>query len=132
MSAPIRIQRKRTKGFKLQDTSPNGLPVVYVGRPTKFGNPFFHAQRFVGLEASLRCYRDAANGIFDPSNLKGMPDGPFYVACEDFKEWIRQFSDGPVDAIKRELRGKNLACWCPLDQPCHADVLLEIANEEAR
>jgi hypothetical protein len=27
-----------------------------------------------------------------------------------------------------ELRGKNLACWCPLDQPCHADVLLEIAN----
>ncbi|KMS57958.1 hypothetical protein V473_07255 [Sphingobium cupriresistens LL01] len=26
------------------------------------------------------------------------------------------------------LRGKNLACWCPLDQPCHADVLLEIAN----
>ena len=28
-----------------------------------------------------------------------------------------------------ELRGKNLACWCPLDQPCHADVLLEIANK---
>ena len=27
-----------------------------------------------------------------------------------------------------ELRGKNLACWCPLDQPCHADVLLELAN----
>ena len=27
-----------------------------------------------------------------------------------------------------ELRGKDLCCWCPLDQPCHADVLLEIAN----
>jgi hypothetical protein len=27
-----------------------------------------------------------------------------------------------------ELRGKNLACWCPLNQPCHADVLLELAN----
>lgn len=27
-----------------------------------------------------------------------------------------------------ELRGKNLACWCALDQPCHADVLLELAN----
>lgn len=26
------------------------------------------------------------------------------------------------------LRGKNLACWCALDQPCHADVLLEVAN----
>jgi hypothetical protein len=29
---------------------------------------------------------------------------------------------------KKELRGRNLACWCPLDQPCHADVLLEVAN----
>jgi hypothetical protein len=33
-----------------------------------------------------------------------------------------------LDLIRRELRGKDLACWCPLDQPCHADVLLEIAN----
>lgn len=30
-----------------------------------------------------------------------------------------------------ELRGKDLCCWCPLDQLCHADVLLEIANSEA-
>lgn len=27
-----------------------------------------------------------------------------------------------------QLRGKNLACWCRLDQPCHADTLLELAN----
>jgi hypothetical protein len=33
-----------------------------------------------------------------------------------------------VEAARRELAGKDLACWCPLDQPCHADVLLEIAN----
>lgn len=32
------------------------------------------------------------------------------------------------EAAKAELRGRNLACWCRLDQPCHADVLLEIAN----
>lgn len=31
-------------------------------------------------------------------------------------------------AIRAELRGKDLACWCPLDEPCHADVLLELAN----
>ena len=30
--------------------------------------------------------------------------------------------------IREQLYGKNLACWCGLDQPCHADVLLEIAN----
>lgn len=34
-----------------------------------------------------------------------------------------------LDEIRRELRGKNLACWCPLDAPCHADVLLELANQ---
>ncbi|MGO8055976.1 DUF4326 domain-containing protein, partial [Rhizobium leguminosarum] len=34
--------------------------------------------------------------------------------------------------VRHELRGKNLACWCPLDQPCHADVLLEIANSKCR
>ncbi len=32
------------------------------------------------------------------------------------------------NTVKKELRGKDLACWCPLDQPCHADVLIEIAN----
>jgi hypothetical protein len=31
-----------------------------------------------------------------------------------------------------EIRGKDLACWCPLDQPCHADVLLEIANSKSQ
>ena len=35
-----------------------------------------------------------------------------------------------IEDVKTELRGKDLACWCPLDQPCHADVLLEIANGE--
>lgn len=31
-----------------------------------------------------------------------------------------------------ELRGKNLACWCPLDRPCHADILLELANQDEK
>jgi hypothetical protein len=33
------------------------------------------------------------------------------------------------DDVKLELRGRDLACYCPLDEPCHADVLLEVANE---
>lgn len=33
-----------------------------------------------------------------------------------------------LETIRKELRGKNLACWCPIAGPCHADVLLEIAN----
>jgi hypothetical protein len=46
--------------------------------------------------------------------------------------------DGPMgnheldlDEARRELGGRDLVCWCPIDQPCHADVLLEIANQES-
>ena len=38
---------------------------------------------------------------------------------------------GPIprlDAIQRELCGRDLACWCPIGQPCHADVLIALAN----
>lgn len=38
-------------------------------------------------------------------------------------------SDHEIEEAKQELKGKNLCCWCPLDQPCHADVLLKIANK---
>jgi hypothetical protein len=37
---------------------------------------------------------------------------------------------GRLVASIPDLRGKNLACWCPLDAPCHADVLLELANRD--
>jgi Domain of unknown function (DUF4326) len=36
-----------------------------------------------------------------------------------------------VDDVRRELAGRDLACWCPLDRPCHADVLLEVANRRS-
>jgi len=71
---------------------------VYVGRPSRFGNPysiFRHGSR----EEVIEKYR--AYVLDSPTLLK---------------------------TIKRTLRGKVLGCWCaPL--PCHADVLLEIANE---
>lgn len=92
-SKPRRIQRKRTKGWKMP---PN---TVYVGRPTKWGNPF----------------RMDAN----TSRWKAVD------------EYRRTFAERmSVDFIRRELRGKNLACFCHEDQPCHADVLLEIANQK--
>lgn len=94
---PVRIQRKRTKGWKMP---PN---TVYVGRPTKWGNPF-RAEEWG---------RDIAVHNYEIMIL----DRPFATKGPDY-----------VAEIQRELRGKNLACWCPLDQPCHADVLLEIAN----
>lgn len=83
---PIRIQRKRTKGWKM----PKGA--VYVGRGSKWGNPF----RFDG-------------GPVHPA---------IRYACEI----------APLLDVS-ELRGKDLACWCRLDEECHADVLLALAND---
>jgi len=96
---PKRIQRKRTKGWRM----PAGA--VYVGRPSKFGNPYdwqtnpYYRTRAACVEA----YR--------------------YSLGAGLRAGIRALADG-----LEELRGKDLACWCPLDQPCHADVLLELAN----
>lgn len=52
------------------------------------------------------------------------------TAIKAFEQYMAQpAQSGLRDAIKDKLRGKNLACWCPLDAPCHADILLAIANE---
>jgi len=89
---PIRIQRKRTKGWKMP---PN---TVYVGRPTKWGNSF------IG-ENSIEQYR------------------------KFIMSWYKSGDTGFLNDLKK-LRGKNLACQCPLDKPCHADILLKLANRE--
>ena len=89
---PQRIQRRRTKGWKM----PPGA--LYVGRPTPYGNPYKTAQE----------YRDW---------LDGKLPGKFH--------FDREFVLSHVES----LRGIELACWCPLDKPCHADVLLELANK---
>lgn len=100
---PKRIQRRRTKGWRM----PRGA--VYVGRPTKWGNP-----------ARLSDYPPS---VPLPERRRR--------AVADFRVILRihVFSNYPTPRkIRRELRGKDLVCWCPLDQPCHADVLMEIAN----
>jgi hypothetical protein len=59
---------------------------------------------------------------------------PYPVAEHGLEQAIamyrRHLADHPelVVAARRELAGKTLACWCPPGQPCHADILLEVAN----
>jgi hypothetical protein len=52
------------------------------------------------------------------------------TSVEAFRTWISSSNAGNAIAerAKEELCGKNLACWCPLDGPCHADVLIDVAN----
>jgi hypothetical protein len=97
---PKRIQRKRTKGWKMP---PN---TVYVGRPTKWGNPYT-------MHSTPKLSREGRQAVVD--NFRAI-----IWANQQGAERFRK----PIN----ELRGKDLACWCPLDQPCHADVLLELAN----
>jgi hypothetical protein len=47
-----------------------------------------------------------------------------------YRRWLDQ-RPSLVAAAREQLAGRDLMCWCPPDQPCHADVLLEIANPEA-
>jgi hypothetical protein len=115
---PQRMQLSRRAGFDLQAASAriNGLPAQVVGRPSKWGNPFSIAdmQARFGLdkvEARRRAvdlHRQWLEGSIDPALSPGpAPD---------------------LAHVRAELAGKNLACWCSLDGPCHAETLLRIAN----
>ena len=74
--------------------------LAYVGRPTKWGNPF------------------------------KTPPMPRTHAINAYREWMKTSKRGMYlsSLAKSELKGKDLVCWCA-PQPCHADVLIEIANE---
>jgi len=98
---PRRIQRKRTRGWKMP---PN---TVSVCRPGKFGNPFMVSEERTPAEA-VTAFR---TWLMVDSCTAGIP------------ERKQQILDG-----LRDLRGKNLACYCKEGSPCHADVLLELAN----
>jgi hypothetical protein len=99
---PERIQLKRTKGWRL----PAGA--LKVDRTTRWGNPFT-------LQDS----------------------GSIAVAVERHAQWMegeRSAPDGrsppTPEALRAELGGHDLACWCPLDGPCHANLLLRLANPD--
>ena len=119
---PIRIQRKRTKGWRMPENT------VSVCRPGKWGNPFKIGGYFMV-------------GDPDPRARFRMSWCQSYLGAEGGRFTLIETAEVAVDFFRRlcangyytpknlaELRGKNLACYCPLDQPCHADVLLEIAN----
>ena len=87
---------------------------VKVARPGKWGNPF-----------KVGSYICSGSG-FDFAQVKVESRADAVMAFRDMLTMpIRCY---PFDEEIAALRGKNLACFCPLDQPCHADVLLEIAN----
>jgi hypothetical protein len=106
---PRRIQRSRERGWRM----PPGA--VYVGRPSRWGNPYrvaqrpplWPAERLWGAAEAVECYElMLASGW----RLRRWPG--FHL----------------VEAAMRELEGRDLCCWCPPGDPCHGDVLLRYAN----
>ena len=121
MSQPTRIQLSRRKGFRLQEVSMalNGLPAVKVARPGKWGNPY-------------RVINDNADEVV--ARFRRLFEGPpsrFRHMLLGIASGRPGIGEGAILDMKLslpELRGKNLACFCSLDQPCHGDVLLELSN----
>ena len=108
MEKPKRIQIKRTRGWKMP---PN---TVKVTRPGLWGNPF----------------------IVNPHVKPGGWSGAAYIcvptvedAVECFRLFVTEVKPELAERARRELAGKHLACFCKVGSPCHADVLLELANE---
>jgi hypothetical protein len=105
----MRIQLRRTAGWR----KPEGA--IVVARPSKWGNPYKVGGTFQhdGVQSTVR---DRAHAVVLYRNWL---DGQLHIAD-----------------VVAELSGHDLACWCPLvDEtgspvPCHADVLLALANSE--
>ena len=113
---PQRIQLRRTKGWRLP---PN---TVNVARPTKWGNPFTTAK---AIEMGYAKPGTAQAFVVDTFR-EWLTPGP-----SSDRWWMGPESDAKKTAMRRglpDLRGKHLACWCKPGEPCHADVLLELAN----
>lgn len=116
MSEPKRIQLSREKGWRL----PPGA--VKVDRTTAFGNPYRIGEP-IDMKQARRWGWDIS-----PEGRK--------VVCEDASQAVRRFAhavfwDSAIhDHLRKELRGRDLACWCQPGSPCHADTLLMLVNSE--
>lgn len=105
---PRRIRLSRAKGWRLPENAVN------VARPGPLGNPFV-----VGKDGT----REYCVELYTM-----MLAGYFCLTCTPSIEEMRRVRQYVIDHLDA-LRGKDLACWCALDgKPCHADVLLELAN----
>jgi ribosomal protein L34 len=122
---PQRIQRRRTKGYRMQEQSPDGRPVVSVCRPGKWGNPFR-----VGWYAGM-VRKNYVEYWYEVSPTPTTNAPTLIATPEQAVAWCKQWFV-LSDLNFEPLQGKHLACFCDLTAPCHADTLLELANDEMR
>lgn len=108
-----RLQRKRTKGFKISDVCDNPNGYVFVGRPSKYGNPWTNDGEKVVLA------RDKSQIVV----IKSSEEEARLEAVHMFRKYHAPSLD------LSDLIGKDVVCWCPIDRVCHGDILLELVSE---
>lgn len=113
-----RIQRKRTKNWKMPANA------KYVGRPTKWGNPFKLSPEGALMYYEVRGKKRTWNQFDSTAKFTIKDVIKLYELWLDGKIENEQLGLSTPPSNFNELLGKDLACFCPLDSPCHVDVLL--------
>ena len=123
---PKRVQMSRQHPWRAEHPD-----AVIVARPSRYGNPFK-----IGV-------RTPASWSWEATGPKSYQWRFGWIVAEDRAEAVAYFRDWMTGVLEvggsrlprpdlAPLAGRDLACWCPLDEPCHADVLLELANGGTR
>lgn len=145
MTAPVRLQLSRAKGYRLQASSQalNGLAAMLVARPSSWGNAYPVAKMTTAIATAwdwgdLGGQRGDArwNAFFrdrdtDARVRQAFEEAGQLMAVHAFEIEMDRFArvdPQGFEAWLAPLRGHNLACWCKPGTPCHADVLLRLAN----
>lgn len=112
---PQRIQRKRKAGWRAPEDA------KYVGRGTRYGNPYAVVRQADGMLAIPSAETNGTWPTFDYEHDARTE------AVRLYRQHLARHPD-LVARARRELAGYDLMCWCPEDQPCHADVVLRAAE----
>ena len=119
VQSPRRVQMTRSAPWRTANPE-----AVIVARPRYWGNPW-----------AVRPSR-TTRGMWAIETEDGYEDigtraEAIAVAVAQYRQWRQGLAALGLQLERlAELRGRDLACWCSLDQPCHADVLLELANAD--
>lgn len=116
---PTRGQRRRVKGWVAPE---NGF---YVGRPTAWGNPWRVKETSRGFSVHHEPQGSIARSAIDTYGTAGEAAEH---AVREFRVYMAKQNDLWLRGRLEPLFGKTLLCWCPIDQACHVDVLIEFAD----
>ena len=129
--SPKRIQMTRQRPWRAEHPD-----AVIVARPSKWGNPFTvnipHGEALQGSTTRALLANRYQLWLTTGDSLQAIANR-LALSTKDGRHFIENFAPTnrpTLSQIRADLAGHDLACWCPLNQPCHADVLLEIANRD--